>query len=310
MQNQSNTKLSTWLLWAPLKFALITFAAISMMGILYSIIYGAIFPQNPIPQRPILGLSAIALVLSILYMIKKLPHKKMDHNSFVAIHNAQITITSLAFIISSYLIIYSIDKIMFKLMLMNTQSTLTFVLTTALITIFLLYIFGLLIANIFAKFCRIQVFNISTWKIFMCMPFTFSALWIPGYILQSQKKESASININTKWYKRINEIILSHPAYTISAFIIVTLLSGFLFGLNAILLTFILSLIFGIWALQIGTKKFIKNLNGKYTTIAIIINIILITITSIVIFMPKTIQTVQINISDTQTVMHQEGTIK
>ena len=73
------------------------------------------------------------------------------------------------------------------------------------------------------------------------------------------------------------------------------------------LLTFSLALIFGIWALQSGTKPFIKNIAGKYANAAVIFNAILVILfIGFYAFMPTTTQDVQLTISDTEIIETQQ----
>lgn len=302
----NTSKLSTWLFWAPLRFATTAFVATILTGILYIIITGALFQSNHIPQRPIALISLIMILACIYLLERKLPQNKMDQTSFVLVHNAQTILASVLFIISSYTIIHNINRILFYLMTLETRSTLLFILTIMLGTIFLMYISGILITNFFAKFRRIQNFNIPTWKIIFSLPFGFSALWVPGYMLNNTTNNKTGISTKINWYKRLNDIIVSSPANLITSFIPTTILSGFLFGLNGILITFTLSTIFGIWVSKVGQKEFIKNIAGKYTTTSIIINIVLLACTLLMLkHMPTSQQDIQINISETQQTINQ-----
>ena len=301
MTTNTTSKLSTWLFWAPLRFATTTFLAVTLTGILYIMISGFIFPSTPIPQLP-LGILTTLIILYCIYLTgRKLSHDKLDQASFVMTHNAQTVLGASLFMISSYMIIRNINEIAFKLMLLEGQSTTLFILTMTLSTILLLYIPGILIANFFAKFRRIQSFDIPTWKIICSLPFGFSALWIPGYMLNNTAKSARQISTKASWYKKLTDTVLSNPTNTIMTFIPVTLMSGFLFGLYGILLALTFSLIFGIWMIKVGQKKFIKNIGGLYASISVIVNLVLI-ITTICIFRfttPPT-QSIQINISETQ----------
>lgn len=302
----NTSKLSTWLFWAPLRFAISTFFAVTLTGILYIIISALIFSSTPIPQAPLGALTSLVILYCIYLTERKLPRNELDQASFVMIHNAQTIFGALLSMISSYMIIRNINEIAFKLMLLENQSTLLFILTITLSTIFLLYIPGILITNFFAKFRRIQSFDIPTWKIICSIPFGFSALWIPGYILNTRSKPETHITTKITWYKKLTNLVLSNPTNTIITFIPVTLMSGFLFGLYGILLALIFSLIFGIWMMQIGQKKFIKNIGGLYASISVIINIVLIMLTiCMFIFTPTPTQNIQINISETQQTTNQ-----
>ena len=61
-------------------------------------------------------------------------------------------------------------------------------------------------------------------------------------------------------------------------------------------------MLFGIWIMQIGKKNFIKQIPGKYSSAAVIINIALIIILSTIFALaPQRPANIQINISDITT---------
>jgi hypothetical protein len=62
-----------------------------------------------------------------------------------------------------------------------------------------------------------------------------------------------------------------------------------------------MALIYGIWTLKIGAKKFSDRIPGAYSTTAVIINITLIIVLSMAyIFMPQS-QNIEITINETTT---------
>jgi hypothetical protein len=158
---------------------------------------------------------------------------------------------------------------------------------------------GLYITNLYAKILRIQQFQIPLWKIILSIPFGFSALWIPGYLLSTKPEKNISLPIKHKWYSKLIKWTISDNINTISMFVFITALSGFFIGFEPMLLTFTLTLIFGIWTLKIGSKKFEYKIKNKYSTVAVIINIIFITIFAMMYTTSKP-SNIQINITDTQ----------
>lgn len=298
---QTNTsKLSTWILWAPIKFSIITFICLTIVGLLYTFITAKIYAPAPIPTQPIIWLCTITFIGCIALMFYKLPRINFDRASFVATHNSQMLITSIFFILLTYIVINNATEIVLQLILLETKSQPTFVLLISAIAIFILYIFGILFSNIYAKIRRIQALNIPTWKIVCSMPFGFSALWTPGYILNTNDKTN-NISIKLNWYKKLTNKIIAHQSIAIATFSIVTILTCFIYGLNSTLLTFTLALIFGIWTLNTGTKKFLNNIGGKYANWAIIINIVLIITFSLFYRITNNLQKQQqININSTE----------
>lgn len=301
MTENNTNKFSTWILWSPLKFAVISFCVMISTAFFYSLIAGAIYNPSGIPQTPLWILLAIGFICSIAFQFKKLPRDKMDRTSFIAIHNTQTIVLSGLFLISAYLISRHAQQIMFTLLMMETRISATFLIVLGASLLFYLYLIGLLVANICAKVRRIREFNIPTWKIVCSMPFGFSALWTPGYILDANASKVPSYTPKSELLNRANNRIISTTTYTIATFIAITLLSGFFFGFNSVLLTFSLTLIFGIWAIQVGTKKFIKSMPDKYSTSAVIFNIALLIITIVFFSLaPATTPDAQITISDTE----------
>lgn len=275
MQQTNTSKISTWIFKTPLKFAIYTFCTFAIIGLLYILIIGTMYAPNPLPIRPLFYLTFIVLIYCTYKLYKHLPPTPPNQTSFVATHNAQILITSIAFFLISIFIFQNENTLALKL------SSSAYILTVATSSIICLYLIGIIFSNIFLKFMRIQTFKIPTWKIIFSMPFGFSALWTPGYILKAKESETDTITIKSNWYKKLTKKILSHQSTTIAVYALITMLSGFIFGIRSVLLTFILALIFGIWAISVGTKKFIKNAPNKYATYAIIINIVVLTILSI-----------------------------
>lgn len=301
MTEKNTNKFSTWTLWSPLKFAVLSFCVLISTAFFYSLIAGTIYNPSNIPQTPLWILLTIGFICSIAFQFKTLPRDKMDRASFIAIHNTQTIILSGLFLISAYLITRYAQQIMFSLMIMETRISATFLIALGASLLFYLYLIGLLIANICAKVRRIREFDIPTWKIVCSMPFGFSALWTPGYILDANASKSQTYAPKSELLNRINNRIISTTTSTIATFIAITLLSGFFFGFNSVLLTFSLTLIFGIWAIQVGTKKFIKNMPEKYSTSVVIFNIALLIITIVFFSLaPATTPDAQITISDTE----------
>lgn len=307
MKKTNAKNFSTWTLWSPLKFALISFGIMITTAFIYSLIASIIYTPVTMPQAPLVTLLSIGFIGAIAIQIKSLPREKMDRTSFVAIHNTQTTILSVLFIAGSYLIVKYAQPILFYLLTMGSNISGTFIIALTASLLFYLYLLGLLFANIYAKFRRARELNIPTWKIICSMPFGFAALWTPGYILDYGATKTPTYIPKSKHITNAMNWVVSRPTHTIATFIAITLLSGFFFGFNAVLLTFSLTLIFGIWALQRGTKNFIKSIPGKYTNTAIIFNIALIILfIGFYAFIPKATQDVQLTISDTEIIETQQ----
>ncbi len=282
------TKISTWLLWSPLKFALGTLVALSVVSFLYTILIRAFYSSATIMETPVMILCGVTGLSCIILTIRKLLRAEMNHASFVGVYNAQAFIGLTLYILISYMIISNINQIIFRLNLMGAQLTPKYLVMATFYAIMALYLIGLLVANMAAKIRRIKDFKIPMWKIILSVPFGFSALWIPGYILNQTNKKNTYVIETPQWYQRLNNKIISKPIYTILTFIASCLFSASLFGDSGVLFTACLALIFGIWVLQVGKKRFIENIGKTYTTVAILVNLVLLaTMTVLVIYIQQ-----------------------
>lgn len=300
-KNDNTTKISNWILWAPLKFSFLFFCLVFLTATINTFVLERFFTLN-VSQLIFITLISIVLVYSLLFLAKKLPVKKMDRHSFISLHIAQTLITTICFYVLTYLLIHNSESIMLKITIMASQSGGLFIITMLLFGIILSYISGVYFSNLYAKFRRIQDLNIPIWKIILSIPFGFSALWVPGFLMESNDKHH-TVTVKNKSYNKLINWTLGSTTNTVSVFIFITLVSTLLFGITPILLTFIFALIYGIWALQIGTKNFKQRIPGKYSTIAIIVNIILLlTITVSSIFTTYNTETITMNISDIETI--------
>ena len=291
---QKTTTLLTWLLKTPFKFALISF----ITSILAVIIFSLIFSNNTTSATPLYILLTIAFAISTYFTVRSLPKIKMDRPSFVAIHSAQTLLGFLLFTTLIYILTHNQQTLMFRLMTFDSSHPNIFMFIVVLISLYLLFLLGTAVVNFYIKICRIQQFNIPTWKIIFSFPFGFSMLWVPGYLLDTKPVKTPSQEIKSKTYSKIINWVLTNNINTVFAFIFITLLSGFFVGMAPMLLTFILAIIFGLWSTQTGAKKFEKQMNKTYSTIAVIINIaMIIAISCFYLFAPQ--PNVHINISDT-----------
>ncbi|MBQ8255963.1 MAG: hypothetical protein IJY99_03305 [Alphaproteobacteria bacterium] len=311
MNTNKTPKLSTWLLWSPLKFAGISFLGLFITTFLYTWITGGILKL----QAPSTTLLAVLLTLvistCIYFMFKRIPKFKMDQRSFISIINAQTIIAAVAFSISAYFIFKNAQQIMLYLVIMEAQKSIAMILIGMLAAIVCLYMIGMLLCGVYAKYLRARELGIPGWKIILSMPFGLSALWTPGYIFKEDNAKKTSLQIKCKWYNRVQDWILSSKTNTIATFVFITLASILFMGLNSALLTFILALIFGIWALQVGTSNFLKNIGKSYSNTIIATNIVLVALLICFRAMVPPVQqpvqqNVQINISDIEVTQTQQ----
>ena len=301
------TTLTTWLLKLPFKFAIISLALILLLSFLYPFIGNFFHPESQtLPVGSLFALIAASILASIYFAIRKAPKIKMDTPSFITIHTAQVLLMFLLFSVSTYLLLSNQQNLLFRLMLMESKISGATSILILLLSVYFLYMLGLEIFNIYVKVRCMQRFNIPAWKIILSIPFGFSALWVPGYLSNATNTKKPSQGIKSKWYTKLIKWTTKTQLNTISMFVFITVLSSFFAGLNAALLTFSFALLFGIWTLQTGTKQFEKNMAKKYSSVAVIVNIVLVVIFAYTyIFIPQTQSNVQINITETEVISTQ-----
>ena len=302
MSTEKAPKLSTWLLWAPLKFSVISFLGLTVTTFIYTLFTNLVLKTPVMPRTPLTILLILVIVACTYQTLCKIPKFKMDQRSFIGITNAQTTIAAVAFSISAYFIFKYAQQILLHLVILESKTSIGLLLIGLTATIFCLYLIGLLLCGVYAKYLRARELGIPAWKVICSMPLGFAAMWIPGYVFKEDNSKKSSIQINSKWYNRLLDWIVASKTNAIASFVIITLATIFFLGLNSALLTFILALIFGIWSLQIGTQKFLKNMGKTYSNIIVTINIILVALLIVFSTMaPPVTKKVQLNISDIET---------
>lgn len=269
-------KITTWTITSPLKFAVITFGLLILVAGLYILGLDLFSPNTTPPKSHIATLMLTSLILGIALQIHGLPHTNINKKSFVGVHNAQL-MTLIIFLFLSFVPIEKYQTIVFFSMMRLAKHNPTLaILTVALLLVISLFFIGVIISNIYAKFLRAHTIGIPKWKIFACMPFGFAATWIPGYFLNTKDDKQNNITIKSKWYNTLTDWLLARKRTLITAFICTVLIAHFYMGAYSTLLTFAFATIFGLWLLQIGVKKFEKNISGSYMHMAIGFNIAMI----------------------------------
>lgn len=276
MTKQIKQKMSSWIFWEPLKFAFISFAMMTAVALLYGMVSSLILNGAIAPRFPLVVLLTITFACAAILMVRRLPRENLDRRSFVAVHNAQTFLVSLLFTVSTFLIVSNSQRIMLRMMWMEVNSNISFLIIMIAAGLFYLYLAGVFIANIYAKFRRCRELGISGGRVLCTLPFGFPLLWIPGYLLPDKASRNPALPLKAKWYARLTDAIMATPILTAFVFVALVLFSGFFFGFNSILLTFALAIIFAVWARVSGTEKFRKNIGGAYTSFAIAANIVVL----------------------------------
>ncbi|MDE5615639.1 MAG: hypothetical protein K2I81_02285 [Alphaproteobacteria bacterium] len=268
MPQQNNNRLLSWLVTRPIMFAIIAFVAI----IAATTIAGLVGSRLAAPIANILVV--IAFLGASAWLVRKLPGTNLNRRDFIAISNAQMFITSIAFITSTLLIIHNAQTLMLRMLWLESQSSMSFVVLIAAISLFYLYLCGIFVANLYAKYRRIRAMGVGMWKTLATAPFGFAMLWIPGYLMDDT--ETKNTPERRGWYNRLTDWIVARNYRAAGILVLLIMMAGFTFGYPALLLTLGLGVLFAVWTQIVGIKRMRQNIGGAYATTAIVINILAI----------------------------------
>ena len=269
MARKKSHSLLTWLLWHPLKFALIAFGLIVLISAVLNAM--GVSTDGPIAFGVIIAV-VIAAAITFWYM----PRGNMDRRGFIALNNAQTLIATTIFWASAIIIATYQAQITNKLLWMATMQSGMFFTIFVLVGVLYMYLLGVSLTNLYTKYQRCREMGISPWKIILSMPFGFGLLWTPGYLLDDGNKNNSSVTISARWYERLTNWIMSNPIYTTLAFALIVIYSGFFAGFNAALLTLASAVVFAIWLRIAGLSGFRGAQNRTYAYVAIMVNIAII----------------------------------
>ena len=265
---KNKTQLKTWLLTKPVAF---TFWSV-ILGIIfcfgYSIIQGAF---NFETITPLYVLCALTIILPACYVIQKLPHEKMNQSDFVAITNG----AGLISIIASFIAILTIgiygNQVQHDMMTLYILHPTTFYILLSFIVLVSLYLIGVAISGIYAKYKRTVTLGISPWKVILSMPFAFLLMWTPGYLIKDKDIKSA-LEIKSQWYSKLNKWVLSNFGNTLFAFLLLIFFKSVIAGSATLVLAIISLVIYALWYTK-HKSDFVKNINKGYALTAVGINI-------------------------------------
>ena len=265
------TPLRTWIFDMPAKFALVTFGLMFVISVIYAAVASLL---NTSDTRPLLFILFLSFIWSICYLVKKLAHTNMYRDGFIAITNACCIITAC---IPSVILLFTGTNIeavkrTFITMHITHPSTIWIILLCA--AILYLYVFGLVISNIYAKYKRAREIGISKWKIICSFPFAFLLMWAPGYLINDKKNDSG-IMIKSKLYSKFNKWVVANTQNTLATFLVLVMLNNVYSDASSLLLTLFLLVIYTLWYIK-HKKDFLKNINRGYALSAVSINMITI----------------------------------
>ena len=157
MARKKSQSLLTWLLWHPLKFALIAFGLIVLISAVLNAM--GVSTDGPIAFGVIIAV-VIAAAITFWYM----PRGNMDRRGFIALNNAQTLIATTIFWASAIIIATYQAQITNKLLWMATMQSGMFFTIFVLVGVFYMYLFGVSLTNLYTKYQRCREMGISPWK--------------------------------------------------------------------------------------------------------------------------------------------------
>ena len=270
---KTNNQLKQWLFNKPAVFTLLSFIFISVFILIYSLIASWLNINHE--QNLLFGLVLFLLpfIYPVYYMIKKLPHDNMYRNDFIAIVNGSAIISFIFSMITIPMLTYygnSHEQILWAYL----KHPILFKTGVVLFAVLALYLLGLAISCVYAKYKRCKDMGITPWKIFLSMPFAFFMLWTPGYLIEEKTKKS-NLEIKSKWYTNFNNWVLSNFNNVVFVFLFIALCRSLIAGVSTTILSIILLIIYTLWYVK-HKSDFIKNINNGYALTAVGINIAII----------------------------------
>ena len=261
-------QLKQWLFNKPAVFSIMFFGLITVLALAYSVIQTLLGFEA---FTPIYFIFAISFLYSVYYMIKKLPHDKLYQSDFVAVTNG----ASIISIVSSIIAIsaFGLYGPLFqrKMMMLYFFHPVIFGIVFVSITLVSLYVLGVAISGVYAKYKRATTMGVSPWKVILSMPFAFLLLWTPGYLIEEKTKKS-NLLIKAKWYIRFNNWVMSNLSNILFMFLFLVLAKAVIAGLSTLVLTSALLVIYALWYTK-HKSDFIKNIDKGYALTCIGINL-------------------------------------
>ncbi len=262
------SQLKQWLFNKPAVFSIMFFGLITVLALAYSVIQ-TLFHFEAF--TPLYFIFAISFLYSVYYMIKKLPHDKLYQSDFIAITNG----ASIISIVSSIIAIsaFGLYGPLFqrKMMMLYLLHPVIFGIVFLSVTLVSLYVLGVAISGVYAKYKRATTIGLTPWKVILSMPFAFLLLWTPGYLVEEKTRKS-NLVIKAKWYTRFNNWVVSNFSNILFIFLFFVFAKAVIAGLPTMIYTCALLIIYAIWYTK-HKSDFIKNINNGYALTCIGINL-------------------------------------
>ncbi len=262
------TQLKSWLLTKPITFMLWFLILGLILSFGYSVIQSVFNFESMIPLYVLL---ALTFILPACYMIQKLPHDKMNQSDFVAITNGAGIISIIASLVAILTVGGYGKNIQRDMMILYVSHPTMFYILLSFIMLTSLYLIGLAISGIYAKYKRATTLGISPWHVILSMPFTFLLMWTPGYLIKDKEIKSG-LEIKSHWYSKLNKWVLSNFGNTLFVFLLLIFFKSLIAGTATLVLAIISLIIYALWYTK-HKSDFIKNINQGYALTAVCINL-------------------------------------
>lgn len=262
------TQLKSWLLTKPITFMLWFLILGLILSFGYSVIQSIFGFESMIPLYVLL---ALTFILPACYMIQKLPHDKMNQSDFVAITNGAGIISIIASLAAILTVGGYGKNIQRDMMILYVSHPTMFYILLSFIMLTSLYLIGLAISGIYAKYKRATTLGISPWHVILSMPFTFLLMWTPGYLI-TDKEIKSGLEIKSHWYSKLNKWVLSNFGNTLFVFLLLIFFKSLIAGTATLVLAIISLIIYALWYTK-HKSDFIKNINQGYALTAVCINL-------------------------------------
>lgn len=265
---KEKTKLKSWLLIKPLMFTLWCLILGTILGFAYSFIQSIFNFESMIP---LYILCALTFILPACYIIQKLPHEKMGQNDFVAITNGAGFISIIASLVAILTIGFYGENLQRDMLMMYILHPTMFYGILLFVFVTSLYLIGVALSGIYAKYKRATTLGISPWRVILSMPFTFLLMWTPGYLIQDKEIKS-ELEIKSSWFKKLNKWVLANFNNTLFMFLLLLFFKCVIAGTATLVLSALLLILYVLWYVK-HKSDFIKNINKGYALTAVGINL-------------------------------------
>lgn len=265
---KEKTKLKSWLLIKPLMFTLWFLILGTILGFAYSFIQSIFNFESMIP---LYILCALTFILPACYIIQKLPHEKMGQNDFVAITNGAGFISIIASLVAILTIGFYGENIQRDMLMMYILHPTMFYGILLFVFVTSLYLIGVALSGIYAKYKRATTLGISPWRVILSMPFTFLLMWTPGYLIKDKEGKS-ELEIKSSWFKKLNKWVLANFNNTLFMFLLLLFFKCVIAGTATLVLSALLLILYVLWYVK-HKSDFIKNINKGYALTAVGINL-------------------------------------